>query len=168
MRHGMSARMSTMVKPNAKRTHPPATKLRMYLHLVPIFGMAFSLWSLYGSKSSSRPGIRAANTSSGNTSSGNVPSGNAPAGNDISIENTHIHTASPLSIVLGVGCISAITLLNAMASTQPSHIATLRFLIGSSFIGSGYFLVSLALMFRVAKDQSIRLPGLTPLSRRLP
>ena len=119
--------------------------MRLYLHLVPVFGVVLSLWSLYGE---------------------------APYGKSSDpLEGTdrdQVRAASRLSVTLGIACISAIALLGAGASTQASQMASLRFLLASSFIGSGYFLLSLALMFRVAKGQSIRLPGVSQFSRRLP
>ncbi|MGB7085163.1 MAG: hypothetical protein WBD47_06390, partial [Phormidesmis sp.] len=63
--------------------------------------------------------------------------------------------------------ISAIALLGLGASSQ-AQATSLRFLLTLSFIGSGYFLLNLILMFRVAKGRSIRLPGISQLSRRLP
>ena len=118
----------------------PLKKMRIYLHLVPLFGVFLSLWTLYGKS-------------------------------DAHVEDSdqaQLRAASRLSVIVGLGCISAIALLGAGASTQASQTASLRFLLASSFVGSGYFLLSLGLMFRVAKDQSIRLPGLSQLSRRLP
>jgi hypothetical protein len=118
----------------------PLTRMRIYLHLVPVLGVVLSLWTLYGKADTRRE----------------------------EIEEAQVRAASRLAIVLGVGCIGAIALLGAGASSQASQIASLRFLIASSSVGSGYFLLSLGLMFRVAKDQSIRLPGISQLSRRLP
>lgn len=115
-------------------------RMRLYLHLIPLFGIVPSLWTLYGE-------------------------GEAPVED---IENAQVRSASRLSVVVGLGCVSAIALLGAGSATQASHIASLRFLIASSFVGSGYCLLSVGLMFRVAKGQSIRLPGIHQLSRRLP
>ena len=79
-----------------------------------------------------------------------------------------LHAASRLSILLGIGSISAIALLGASASTQASQLTHMRLLLASSFVGSGYFLLNLGLMFRVSTDKSIRIPGLSAISRRLP
>lgn len=79
-----------------------------------------------------------------------------------------VQSASRISVLLGIGCISVIALLGAGASSQASQLASLRFLLASSFVGSGYFLVSLMLMFRVAQGRSIRIAGLKWLARRLP
>jgi len=118
--------------------------MRTYLHLVPVFGVVPSLWTLYGEAS---------------------PAGEE--GNRTS-EEAQMRAVSRLSVLLGLGCISAIALLGAGAATQSSQMASLRFLLASSFVGSGYFVLSLMLMFRVAKGQSIRIPGVSQLSRRLP
>ena len=126
---------------------PSLTKLRTYLHLVPVFGTVFSLWTLYGDSAHNNEEIAKEALSK-----------------DASVQLA----ASKLSVVLGLGCVSAIALLGAAASTQASQTASLRFLLSSSFVGSGYFLLSLALMFRVATNRSIRLPGISQLSRRLP
>ena len=124
-------------------------RLRTYLHLVPVFGVVPSLWTLY---------IR--------TSCGQAPIAGEEV--DSAANEAQILAASRLSVLIGLGCISAIALLGAGAATQTAQMASLRFLLASSFVGSGYFLVSLALMFRVAKGQSIRIPGISQLSRRLP
>lgn len=149
----------------------PALKIRIYLHLVPVLGVIPSLWTLYGSSGgfgggSGRHGNSAAASGKGGT-------------NDVSeltleftseaLENNQVRAASRLSVVMGVGCVSALALFGAGAtSTQASQLANLRFLMASSFVGSGYFILSLVLMFRIAKGKSIRLPGVSQLSRRLP
>ena len=117
-------------------------RMRTYLHLVPVFGVVLSLWTLYGE----------------------VPA----KGEEVDRSLVQLRTVSRLSVLMGIGCISAIALLGAGATTQASQVASLRFLLASSFVGSGYFLLSIGLMFRVAKGQSIRLPGVSQLSRRLP
>ncbi|MGB3787848.1 MAG: hypothetical protein WA949_07550 [Phormidesmis sp.] len=121
-------------------TPQPLQKLQVYLHLVPVFGIILSLWSLYGKSSSTVEDP----------------------------EEAMVKAASRLSVIFGLVCVGAIASLGAGAHSQTSQINQLRFLFASSFVGSGYFLLSLTLMFRVAKDQSIRLPGLSQLSRRLP
>ncbi len=119
-------------------------RMRIYLYLVPVFGVVPSLWTLYGKAPAAGEEI------------------------DRTSEEAQVQAASRLSVLIGLGCISAIALLGAGAATQSSQMASLRFLLASSFIGSGYFLLSLVLMFRVAKGQSIRIPGVSQLSRRLP
>ncbi|MGB7250645.1 MAG: hypothetical protein WBC73_17050 [Phormidesmis sp.] len=124
-------------------TSSPLQKLRTYLHLVPVFGIVLSLWTLYGKApvSVEEP--------------------------EDALADVQIQSVSRLSVLIGVGCISAIALLGLGASSQ-AQATSLRFLLTLSFIGSGYFLLNLILMFRVAKGRSIRLPGISQLSRRLP
>ncbi|MEL7225519.1 MAG: hypothetical protein AAGL17_11835 [Cyanobacteria bacterium J06576_12] len=117
-------------------------KMLTYLHLVPIFGVVLSLWTLYGES--------------------------RPASEETTIEESQRLAASRLSVVLGLASVCAIALLGLGASSQASQAASLRFLLTSSFVGSGYFLLSIGLMFRVATNRSIRLPGVSQLSRRLP
>lgn len=123
--------------------------MRTYLHLVPVFGVVLSLWTLYGEAAADVEADIEADIEANKDEAQRV-------------------TASRLSIILGLGSVCAIALLGLGASSGVSQSASLRFLISSSFVGSGYFLLSLALMYRVATDRSIRLPGLSNLSRRLP
>ncbi|MGD1895409.1 MAG: hypothetical protein ACFB16_00485 [Phormidesmis sp.] len=145
---------------------PSLTKLRTYLHLVPVFGTVLSLWTLYEESNGEE--------SNGGESDGAEPDGAEPSGKRATkLEDTSKDTyqrlaASRLSVILGLGCVSAIALLGGAASTQASQVASLRLLLASSFIGSGYFVLSLGLMYRVATDRSIRLPGVSQLGRRLP
>ncbi|MEM6449867.1 MAG: hypothetical protein AAF703_06095 [Cyanobacteria bacterium P01_D01_bin.105] len=156
---------------------PFLQRMRIYLHLVPVFGIIPSLWTL----SQNAPQNAPDNTRLSQNQPSHQPGrhANHQGKPHLSIDRTHyadsqnsrslqLTAASKLSVLIGLGSISAIALLGATASSQATQLATLRLLIGSSFIGSGYFLLSLALMFRVAKGQSIRIPGITPLSRRLP
>jgi len=128
-------------------TPPSLQRLRTYLHLVPVFGIVLSLWTLYGE-----------------TLYGERPT----ADEELTVDASQRLAASRLSVVLGLASVCAIALLGLGASSQASQSASLRFLLTSSFIGSGYFLLSIGLMFRVATNRSIRLPGVTQLSRRLP
>jgi len=123
---------------------PFLQRMRIYLHLVPVFGVIPSLWTLYKSESYGERNSKVEER-----------------------KQSQLQSASRLSVLMGLASISAIALLGA-AATQTTQLATLRLLIGSSFIGSSYFLLSLVLMFRVAKGQSMRLPIVTTLSRRLP
>ncbi len=141
----------------------PALKIRIYLHLVPVLGVIPSLWTLYGSGGQRNPAAAASGKGAASDVSEFTPEFISEAS-----ENAQVRAASRLSVVIGVVCVSAIALLGASgASSQASQLASLRFLMASSFVGSGYFVLSLVLMFRIAKDQSIRLPGISPLSRRL-
>lgn len=138
---------------------PSFQRLRTLLHLVPVFGIVPALWTLYGE-------------SYGGESYGGENYGGENYGEHgqtvEDVEAAQMRSASRLSVLIGGGCICAIALLGAGATTQASQMASLRFLLASSFVGSGYCLLSIALMFRVIKGQSIRLPGVSQLSRRLP
>lgn len=127
-------------------------KLRLYLHLIPVFGAVLSLWTLYGKSALAIEEIEEASEVAG----------------EAATEAASVKSVSRLSVMMGLVCLGAIAALGAGAHAQTSQIAHLRFLFTSSFVGSGYFLLSLVLMFRVAKDQSIQLSGLSRLSRRLP
>ena len=72
------------------------------------------------------------------------------------------------AVMLGMAWLLATVLLSAGAHSEFSQIATLRFWIASSFVGTGYFTTNLWLILRVARGRSIKLPGITALSRRLP
>lgn len=170
---------------------PSVQKMRIYLHLVPVLGVMPSLLHLYAAKSTK--GTRAnshTNTRLDSTTENASENYGEPfysiedsikdadalldrllessAARADALEAAQIKAASRLSVVLGVSCISAIALLAAGATTQSSQIGSLRFLLASSFVGSGYFALCVALMFQVAADKSIRIPGVSQLSRRLP
>lgn len=154
----------------------PALKIRIYLHLVPVLGVIPSLWTLYGNHAGNHArnhtGNHDRNTSADTSGKASVETvSNGVAVSDAweeFVADKQVRAASRLSIVMGVGCVGALALLGAGASSQASQLAHLRFLIASSFVGSGYFTLSLVLMLRIAKNQSIRLPGISQLSDRLP
>jgi len=50
---------------------------------------------------------------------------------------------------------------------ETSEFLTLRLLVLNSLLKSGYFLVSIWLMIRLAARQSVHLPGFTALAERL-
>ena len=79
-----------------------------------------------------------------------------------------LQQVSRLAVVTGMAWLLATVLLSAGAHSEFSQIATLRFWIASSFVGSGYFLTNVWLIWRISKGKSAKLPGLTQLSRRLP
>lgn len=130
-------------------------KMRTYLHLVPVFGTVLSLWTLYGKSATA---VEATAQEAASTATAQ----------ETAMAIAQTKAVSQLSVVLGLSAVSAIALLGGAASSQASQMASLRFLLASSFVGSGYFLLSIGLIFRVATNRSIRLPGITPLSRRLP
>ena len=79
-----------------------------------------------------------------------------------------LRSTSRLAIILGLSWFSLTALLGAGANVHLSQVATLRFWLTSSFVGSGYFLVNLWLMFRVLKQKPVKLPGLSNVSERIP
>jgi len=72
---------------------------------------------------------------------------------------------SRLSITMAFTWLLAYLLLATGAATSESF--ALRLLILNSFLTSGYFLVSIWLMFRIIQGQSSRLPGLSHLAERV-
>ncbi|MTJ16588.1 hypothetical protein [Dolichospermum sp. UHCC 0299] len=73
-------------------------------------------------------------------------------------------TASRLSITLAFIWMLGYLLLTTGAATD---FLTLRLLILNSFLTSGYFLVSVCLIFRVIQGKSSHLPGFSNLAERL-
>ena len=73
-------------------------------------------------------------------------------------------TASRLSITLAFIWMLGYLLLTTGAATD---FLTLRLLILNSFLTSGYFLVSVWLIFRVIQGKSSRLPGFSNLAERV-
>ncbi len=113
-------------------------RLRLYINLVPVFGVPAALWTLYGTPKPSQT------------------------------EGKQLQQVSRLAVVLGMGWLLATVLLSAGAHSEFSQVATLRFWIASSFVGTGYFMTNLWLMLRVSRGHSTKLPGISRLSRRLP
>ncbi|MBD2449608.1 hypothetical protein H6G76_21040 [Nostoc sp. FACHB-152] len=72
---------------------------------------------------------------------------------------------SRLSITMTFTWLLAYLLLATGSAT--SEFFGLRLLILNSFLTSGYFLVSIWLMFRIIRGQSSRLPGLSNLAEQL-
>lgn len=113
----------------------PVLRLRLYLNLVPVFGVPISLWTLYGTSKRLQPQLK---------------------------------QVSRLAVVLGMSWLLATVLLSAGAHSEFSQAATLRFWLANGFVGTGYFVTNLWLMLRLSRGKTIKLPGLTQLSRRLP
>ncbi|MCC5640608.1 hypothetical protein LC593_33215 [Nostoc sp. CHAB 5844] len=74
-------------------------------------------------------------------------------------------TVSRQSITLTFTWLLAYLLLGTGAAT--SEFFGLRLLILNSFLTSGYFLVSIWLIFRIIRGQSSRLPGLSNLAEQV-
>ncbi|MGP1375193.1 MAG: hypothetical protein ACTS3T_20360 [Almyronema sp.] len=75
-------------------------------------------------------------------------------------------SVSKLAVVLALSWLSAYLVLGTGANL--SETAALRLLVTSSLIGSGYFLVNLWLILRLWRGKSVKLPGLSQFSDRLP
>ena len=72
---------------------------------------------------------------------------------------------SRLVVTLALGWLVAYILLGTGA--QISEASSLRLLVTSSLLTTGYFLTNLWLMVRLWRRRSVRLPGLSKLSDRL-
>jgi len=79
-----------------------------------------------------------------------------------------VQNASRMAVVLALSWVSATVLLGAGANLPVSQLATLRLMLANGFVGTGYFLISFWLMWRVWQRKSIRLPVVSAASRRLP
>ena len=77
----------------------------------------------------------------------------------------HSLAVSRLSVTLAFSWLLGYLLLNVGAET--SEFLTLRLLVLNSLLTSGYFLVSIWLMVRLASRSSVRLPGFTTLAERV-
>ncbi|MDJ0705198.1 MAG: hypothetical protein QNJ46_18090 [Leptolyngbyaceae cyanobacterium MO_188.B28] len=73
---------------------------------------------------------------------------------------------SRLAVLLALGWLVAYSLLGTGA--QLSEGFSLRLLITSSLLTTGYFLTNLWLIIRLWRRKSVRLPGISNLSDRLP
>ncbi len=82
-----------------------------------------------------------------------------------SLLRRHSLAVSRLSVTLAFSWLLGYLLLNVGAET--SEFLTLRLLVLNSLLTSGYFLVSIWLMVRLASRSSVRLPGFTTLAERV-
>lgn len=76
--------------------------------------------------------------------------------------------ASRLAVTLAIGWMLGYLLLGAGSQLSSGTTATLSLLILSSLLTSGYFLANLWLMVRLWQRKSLRFPGISQLSDRLP
>jgi len=74
-------------------------------------------------------------------------------------------STSRLVITLAMGWFLAYVALNGGAHLSPS--LSLRLLVTSTLISTGYFITNLWLMVRLLQGKSVRLPGISPLSDRI-
>lgn len=73
---------------------------------------------------------------------------------------------SRLVMTLAVGWIVLYGMLSAGSQLSPAF--TLRFMTTNLLVTTGYFLTNFWLMVRLLRGKSVRLPGISQLSRRLP
>lgn len=114
--------------------------LKLFFYLIPIIGFFPSLWTLYHH---------------GNQSRG--------AGEQECKEDRQL-AISRLSVTLAGCWLLGYFLLGVGAE---SEFFKLRFLMLNTLLTSGYFLVSIWLMFRLSSGKSARLPGFSRLAERL-
>jgi hypothetical protein len=72
---------------------------------------------------------------------------------------------SRVAVILAFAWLSGYTLLSAIA--PESDLLTIRLLVTNSVLTSGYFLVNIWLMFRVWQGQTVKLPNLSRLNKRV-
>ncbi len=111
--------------------------LYLLFYLIPILGFFPSLWTLYRHNRVGRGALA----------------------------TRHSLAVSRLSVTLAFSWLLGYLLLNVGAET--SEFLTLRLLVLNSLLTSGYFLVSIWLMVRLASRSSVRLPGFTTLAERV-
>lgn len=74
-------------------------------------------------------------------------------------------SVSRLVITLATLWIASFTLLSTGSNLSPS--LSLRLLTTNTLLTTGYFLTNFWLMLRLLRGKSVRLPGISPLSKRL-
>lgn len=75
-------------------------------------------------------------------------------------------SVSRLVITLALSWVMVYGLLSAGSHLAPG--LSLRFLISNTLVTTGYTLTNLVLMIRLLQGKSVKLPGFSPISRRLP
>lgn len=122
--------------------------LKQFFYLIPIIGFFPSLWTLYHH---------------GNQSRGAGGVGEAGGAGEQEYQDRQL-ALSRLSVTLSGCWLLGYFLLGVGAE---SEFFKLRFLMLSTLLTSGYFLVSIWLMFRLSSGKSTRLPGFSRLAERV-
>lgn len=115
--------------------------LKLFFYLIPILGFFPSLWTLYHHSNQSRG-----------------------AGEQECPQDREQLALSRLSVTLSGCWLLGYFLLGIGAE---SEFFKLRFLMLNTLLTSGYFLVSIWLMFRLSSGKSARLPGFSRLAERV-
>lgn len=158
--------------------------LYLFLYLIPIFGFFPSLWTLYRHNRGASGDLRVASSKetidleeAGDKGEWekelhkdclDIQVLSSPLHNSTPtspLEDRHSLAVSRLSVTLAFGWLLGYLLLNVGAET--SEFLTLRLLVLNSLLTSGYFLVSIWLMVRLASHSSVRLPGFTSFAERV-
>lgn len=114
--------------------------LELFIYLIPIIGFFPSLWTLYRHGNHKQP-------------SDSLP-----------YQSQQVNT-SRLSVTLAGCWLLGYILLGFGAET--SEFLALRLLVLNTLLTSGYFLVSILLIIRLASGKSARLPGFSDLAERV-
>lgn len=127
---------------NVERSDDPdLNHLKLFFYVIPIIGFFPSLWTLYHHS---------------NQHQSSDPLLNSQVSRKL--------TLSRLSVTLAGCWLLGYIFLGVGAETE---FLTLRFLMLNTLLTSGYFLVSIWLMFRLAAGKTARLPGLSRLAERV-
>lgn len=158
--------------------------LYLLFYLIPILGFFPSLWTLYRHNrvASGDVGVASSKETKDKEEVGDtrewekelhqdcldvqvLPSPLQNSTHHSNLATRHSLAVSRLSVTLGFSWLLGYLLLNVGAET--SELLTLRLLVLNSLLTSGYFLVSIWLMIRLASRSSVRLPGFTTLAERV-
>ncbi len=140
--------------------------LYLFFYLIPILGFFPSLWTLYqhGRGAWDEEGTRGLGLGT-RDEVGDSSKSSSPQPLASSPSSSPSIRVSRLSVTLAFSWLLGYLLLNVGAET--SEFLTLRLLVLNSLLTSGYFLVSIWLMVRLASRSSVRLPGFTTLAERV-
>jgi hypothetical protein len=152
---------------------PKIDRVWLFLYLVPVFGCAPALWSLYRSSADRR----------GTLADGGLdelPIDRAQSGNNQRL-GSHVgdpkaltvgradrreQQVSRVAVTLGGTWLLATLLLGA--GSQTTELPEVSTLVASTVVTSSYFLINLWLMVQVLRRRRIWLPGVSDWGDRLP